>query len=136
MLDASAVVALLTDHGEAGRWVVAELEGVRSLHGPSLLGFEVANVLRRLELRGALTTAEATQARGDFEDLPIEAWPYEVLAARCWELRANLTAYDAAYVAVAERVGGHVLTLDQRLARAPGPACPINAFAGPAPPGG
>lgn len=124
--DASVVVAALVDSGPAGTWAARQL-GERHLAAPSLLPWEAANVLRRLELVARLQPTEAAQAHQDLLELPIELWPYEALAARCRELRANATAYDAGYVALAELLGTPLLTLDLRLLAVPGVRCEIRS---------
>lgn len=121
--DSSAVVALLLEL-EHGPRVAEALDGV-ALLAPALVLFEVTNVLRRQALRGAVSGEEARRAHLDLLALRIELWPYPELAARCWELRDNLTIYDASYVAVAELAGATLVTLDVRLAGAPGLRCPI-----------
>lgn len=123
--DASALVALLLDEGRDGRWVADALAD-RALLAPALLPFECANIVRRHELAGLITQDTAAQAHRDLVDLSVELWPYEVLAARVWTLRANLSVYDASYVAVAEAAGTDLVTLDGRLARAPGTHCRIR----------
>lgn len=122
--DASALVAALVDGGPAGEWASAQLAGV-DLAAPHLAPFEVANILRRHELAGLITGDQSSQAHVDLIDLAIELWPYELLAERAWELRANLSLYDAAYVALAERLGGSLVTLDRRIAGAPGLRCDV-----------
>ena len=122
--DASAVVALLVEEA-AGAWVADELRGER-LIAPALLPFEVANVLRRLELAGDLSMAEATLAHDDLLGLPVDLVPHRHLASRAWALRHNLTAYDAAYVSLAEVFDVALITLDHRLANAPGVGCEIR----------
>jgi len=122
--DASAVVALLLDAGPDGRWVTEALRGA-DLAAPSLITFESANIIRRHELAGIVHADQAAQAHVDLLDLAIEHWPYALLAARAWELRRNLTAYDASYVALAELLGGTLVTLDRRIAGAPGLQCAI-----------
>jgi predicted nucleic acid-binding protein len=124
--DASALVAVLVDGGEAGTWAAGQFVGV-DLLAPGLVVFEVANVLRRHELAAFVSADQAAQAHRDLLDLPIDLWPYELLAARAWELRANLSIYDAAYVALAEQTGATLVTLDVRIGRAPGVACPVAA---------
>jgi predicted nucleic acid-binding protein len=124
--DASALVALLVDDGPAGDWATGHLAGA-DLVAPQIAPFEVANILRRHELAGILRADQAAAAHADLLDLTVELWPYELLARRAWELRANLTVYDAAYVAVAERVGATLVTLDRRIAGSPGVGCPIAA---------
>jgi predicted nucleic acid-binding protein len=88
--------------------------------------FECSNIIRRHELGGLVTADQAVQAHTDLVDLPIDLWPYEVLAARIWQLRLNLTSYDAAYVALAEALGLPLVTLDQRIQRAPGITCTVD----------
>jgi predicted nucleic acid-binding protein len=122
--DASALVALLVDGGSDGRWATTELVGA-DLIAPALVEFEVANILRRHELAGLVSPDYAAQAHADLQDLAIELWPYELLASRAWRLRENLSIYDAAYVAVAEATSAILVTLDRRIARAPGVQCPV-----------
>jgi len=122
--DASALVALLLDGGPDGRWVTRTLTGA-DLAAPSLVMFECANVIRRHQLAGLVGADQAEQAHADLLDLPIEEWPYPVLAARAWELRTNLSSYDASYVAVAEFLGATLVTLDRRIARAPDLRCSV-----------
>lgn len=122
--DASALVALLLDSGADGRWATRALTGV-SLVAPALLAFEAANVIRRSELAGTVSADQASQAHADLVALAIEYWPYELLLPRVWELRHNLSSYDAGYVALAEMIGASLVTLDRRIARAPGVRCAI-----------
>ncbi|HLI32742.1 MAG TPA: type II toxin-antitoxin system VapC family toxin [Solirubrobacteraceae bacterium] len=123
--DASALVAALLDDGGAGGFVAGEL--MRSaIAAPALCPFETANIIRRLERSGEIGADVAAQAIADLLDLPIEWWPFHLLSERVWELRANLTSYDASYVALAELLDAPLLTLDQRIARAPGPRCELR----------
>jgi predicted nucleic acid-binding protein len=124
VLDSSALAALLVDGGELGEWVAANVAGT-VIAGPHLLVFETANVVRRQLLAGAIDHSTASLAHIDLVALPLRLWPYSVLAERVWELRESLSAYDASYVALAELLGGPVVTLDRRLARAHGPRCPV-----------
>ena len=115
VVDASALVALLLDNGFAGEWVAEQLRG-RAIAAPHLVTFETANIIRR-HLAAKLVTPDAARNANRFlRDLQIELWPYEPLAERSWELRSNLTTYDAAYVALAELLSAPVITLDKRLA--------------------
>jgi predicted nucleic acid-binding protein len=123
--DASALTALLIDGGPDGTWVAAAFAGA-DLAAPTLVGFETANILRRHELAGLITADQAAQAHGDLLDLAIEHWPYELLATRAWQLRQNLSIYDAGYVALAELLGATLVTLDRRIGAAPGPRCAIS----------
>ncbi|MEA2222286.1 MAG: hypothetical protein QOH83_662 [Solirubrobacteraceae bacterium] len=122
--DASALVALLLDGGPDGRWVTDALGGA-DLAAPSLVGFEAANIIRRHELAGLVSADQAAQAHADLLALAIEHWPYELLAARAWELRQNLSIYDAGYVALAELTDATLVTLDRRISGAPGLRCTV-----------
>ncbi len=86
---------------------------------------EASNILRRLEQRADISRIEATAAHADLPRLELELFPFSPFAERIWALRANLTSYDAWYVAVAEALGWPLLTLDRRLSRARGPTCEI-----------
>ncbi len=125
VVDSSALVALLIDGGATGEWVAAVLED-RAVAAPELVMSEVANILRRQQLAGRLESLEATLAHQDLQALPLQLWPYLPLAGRAWELRETVTIYDASYVALAERLDGDLVTLDERLGRATGPRCPIR----------
>jgi predicted nucleic acid-binding protein len=122
--DASALVALLLDGGPDGQWVTDAL-GEAHLAAPSLVGFETANIIRRHELAGLVSGDQAAQAHGDLLALTIEHWPYELLATRAWELRQNLSIYDAGYVALAELMDATLVTLDHRISGAPGLRCTV-----------
>lgn len=122
--DSSALTALLLDGGPDGRWVTHALTGA-DMAAPSLIGFETANIVRRHELAGLISADQAAQAHADLLDLAIEHWPHEILAARAWQLRLNLSIYDASYVALAELLGATLITLDRRISRAPGVRCAV-----------
>ena len=124
MFDGSTLVAAMVDSGRDGRWAESLL-AADALVGPELLLVETANILRRLERARMLSTLEATSAHRDVRRLSVELFPFEPFAERIWALRHNLTAYDAWYVAVAEFVGGRLVTLGGHLARAAGPRCEI-----------
>jgi predicted nucleic acid-binding protein len=125
VIDASALVHLLADD-EVGEWVREEIDGL-DLHAPELVMFETANVLRQHERDGVLSPDMAALALADLLALPIELCSFAPLAERVWELRHNLSAYDAAYVALAEFGEVGLITLDRRLANAPGVRCTIVA---------
>lgn len=91
-----------------------------TLHAPHLLAVEVAQVVRRYMARGEVGEERGAQAIGDLADLDVAHHPHEPLLPAMWRLRANLTAYDAAYVSLAEVLDAPLLTLDAGLARAPG----------------
>jgi predicted nucleic acid-binding protein len=84
---------------------------------------EAANILRRSAAAGAISTQQASLAHADLLDLRVELFPYAPFAGRIWELRENVTCYDAWYVAIAEGLNAPLATLDARLANAPGPHC-------------
>ena len=101
VVDASMVVAGLTDSGADGRWAESLLAG-DSLAAPHLMPVEVANILRRAALAGDISADVASLAHADLLDLRVEFFPYQPCAARVWELRENVACYDGWYVAVAE----------------------------------
>ena len=123
--DAPVVVALLLDAGPHGAWATSALADA-SLAAPNLVMFEASNVIRRHELAGLVSADLAAQAHADLLDLPIEFWPFELLASRVWQLRANLSSYDASYVALAELIEASLVTLDSRISRAPGLKCEVR----------
>jgi predicted nucleic acid-binding protein len=122
VVDASVLVAATTDAGPEGAWCERVLED-GPLAAPHLALVEAANILRRLELGHTLTALEAAFAHRDLLLLEIDLLPYAPFAPRVWELRANVTSYDAWYVAIAEALGLPLATLDRRLASASGPTC-------------
>jgi predicted nucleic acid-binding protein len=122
VVDSSAVVAALVDGGGDGSWA---RQGLRSntLAVPTHLHVEVSNVLRRGVLSGRLGPEVAALAHRDLVQLPVTSFPFEPLAARVWELHSTVTAYDAAFVALAEELDAPLWTLDRKLAGASGPRC-------------
>jgi predicted nucleic acid-binding protein len=115
---------MLLDAGPAGRWSTACIRGA-SLSAPSLVFFEAANIIRRHESASLISQDQASQAHSDLRELPIDLWPYELLAERCWQLRNNLTVYDASYAALAELLGAPLVTLDRKIAGAPSLMCAV-----------
>jgi predicted nucleic acid-binding protein len=122
VVDASFVVAALADAGPDGRWAEA-MVAAEQLAAPHLVMVEATNILRRTVLAGELSAADAGMAHLDLVRLRVELFSYSPFATRVWELRENLTAYDAWYVAVAERLQAPLATLDRRLIAGPGPTC-------------
>lgn len=122
VVDASVVVAALLDEGPAGVWA-AETMRDRFLVGPAHLPVEVASALRRLAASGAVSADVAALAHADVLALRVQAYPYAPFGERVWALRSVASAYDAAYVALAETLDAPLATLDARLARTPGVAC-------------
>jgi predicted nucleic acid-binding protein len=118
--DASAVIELLT-RSERGLRVESRLLGDSvSLHAPALLDLEVAQVLRRYAARGDVSAHWARTAIGLMMTFPVTRYVHEPLLARIWELRENVTAYDAAYVALAEALRAPIVTCDARLGKVKG----------------
>jgi predicted nucleic acid-binding protein len=122
VVDSSVLVAALVDVGPDGIW--AENVLVRgSLHAPELARAEATNILRRLERAKLITTPEANGAQDDLMQLDIDLFTFEPFADRIWELRHNVTSYDAWYVAIAEALKLPLATLDKPLSRSSGVAC-------------
>ena len=126
-VDASVVAVALADDGPDGDQARARLRGER-LTAPELVDLEVTSVWRRQVRDGAMDARRATLALADLTALPLRRAPHRALLARCWELRGNLTVYDASYVALAEALEVTLLTGDGRLARASGPRCHIEVL--------
>ena len=122
VIDASLVVSALVDSGRTGTWAESVL-AAEPLSAPHLMPVEAANILRRAAMAGNISADAASMAHADLLDLRVELFPYAPFAARVWELRENVTSYDAWYIALAESLESKVATLDLRLARAPGPRC-------------
>jgi len=127
VVDTSAVLNILV-----GRPAIPGLAGrIRSdgdLHAPHLLDVEFQHALWRLARSGAISDDRAADGRTDFADLAIVRYPHVSLSDRMWELRHNMTAYDAAFVALAEVLGVPLVTCDARLARAPGHQAVVEVF--------
>jgi len=125
VVDASVVVTALADDGPDGDQARERLRGER-LAAPHLIDFEVTSAWRRMASAGDLDGRRAELAIADLRALRVDRVPHGRLLERCWELRANLTIYDGAYVALAEILDSVLLTTDSRLARAPGIRCTIE----------
>ena len=122
VVDASVLVAAATDAGREGTWAEQVLaEG--NIVAPHLVLVEATNILRRLEASRILDESEAALAREDVLSLDLALVPFGPFAERVWELRRDVTSYDAWYVAVAEALRLPLATLDRRLSRASGPVC-------------
>jgi predicted nucleic acid-binding protein len=121
IIDASAVVELLLGRPAAASIERAVSEHGYELHAPQLVDVEVLSALRRLVATGEATVVRADEAVQDLLDLSIERYAHDFLVPRVWELRDNFSAYDATYLALAERIterGAPILTADARFARA------------------
>lgn len=121
VIDASAAVLGLLNDGDARASLAEE-----AVVCPHLADSEVAHVLRSQDLRGAVELSAAERALGVWARLGLQRIGVAGLLVRIWQLRDNLSAYDATYVAVAEAFEVPLVTADARLARAPGPRCPIT----------
>jgi predicted nucleic acid-binding protein len=120
VVDASAVIEVLLRTPIAAALERRLFDAAETLHAPHLLDIEVAQVVRRYAQAGEISDKRGSEALTDLADLPLQRYPHDVLLPRVWELRRNLTAYDAVYVALAEALDVPLLTRDRRLAAAPG----------------
>jgi predicted nucleic acid-binding protein len=128
VLDASAAVDWLLQTS-AGQSIEKRIYSRNeTLHAPHLLDLEVTQVLRRLALQGVVSVRRADEAVRDLIDLRITRYPHFVLLPRIWRLRHNFSAYDAAYIVLAEKLGTALVTRDARLAFASGHAAPVELF--------
>jgi len=120
VLDASAAIEWLL-RTPAGIGLDARLfSDADTLHAPHLLDIEVAQVLRRYVRTRVITAQRAEEALEDLLDLSLTRYPHDVMLGRVWQLRDNLTAYDAAYVALAEALDASLITCDRKLRSASG----------------
>ena len=118
VLDTSAILeALAAQDPTPG--LIERLAGDGDLHGPHLIDTEVLHALRRMCNSGEISDERAADARSDFAELALVRYAHEPLNDRVWELRHNLTAYDATFVALAEVLDAPLITCDARLASAP-----------------
>ena len=129
VIDASAEVAVLLNIGP-------DVEGIRNriarpdetLHVPHLFEIEVLHALRGLSLRGTISPKRASLALSRLDDTRFERYPHKPLVGRIWELRENFTAYDAAYVVLAEALDAPLVTTDAKLAQAPGIRATVEVY--------
>ena len=127
VVDASVVAPAVADGGEDGRHYRQRLRAEQPV-APDLLRVEVLSVLRRQHHLGGLDAEEVEAAVEDLLDLDLVVYPTGPLLRRAWELRNNVTAYDACYVALAEALECTLLTADARLSRAAGVTCDIEVI--------
>lgn len=128
VLDASAAVdwLLQTSAGQSiERRIYSRNE---TLHAPQLLDLEATQVLRRLSLQRVVSAHRADEAVRDLLDLRVTRYPHLVLLPRIWQLRHNFSAYDAAYVVLAEKLGATLVTRDARLATVTGHVALVELF--------
>ena len=127
VLDASGAIELLL-YTTRGKGLAAVLENESDIvHVPHLIDLEIAHVLRRCVINGALDRQAGSRALRRWRELDVERYPHEPLLDRIWQLRANVSAYDAVYVALAETLSDVLVTGDRRLARVPGLGVAIEA---------
>ena len=129
MADTSAVLEALAA-SEPAPGLLERLSADGDLHAPHLIDTELLRALRRMGIREEISADRAADARGDFAELALVRYPHEPLNDRMWELRHNLTAYDATFVALAEALTAPLITCDARLASAPGHHARIELFGG------
>ena len=127
VVDASVLATALADDGLDGDTAREHLR-TQELVAPELIDLEVVSVLRRQLSLAKLDRRRTRLALDDLFDLPMLRAPHRPLLGRCWELRDNLSVYDAAYVALAEALGTRLLTADARLAKAPGLKCTVEVL--------
>lgn len=128
VVDASVLANALADDGSDGTAARARLAGDGDLAAPDLVDVETVAVLRKRWMAGDLSRNRFSTAIDDLEDLDMSRYPTLPLMRRAFELRNNVTVYDAVYVALAERLDWVLITADQRLASAPGVSCPVEVL--------
>jgi predicted nucleic acid-binding protein len=120
VLDASVALELVLRSPRSQSVAARIANPGETLHAPHVIDLEVAQVLRRFVRAGTLPERRAAKALDDFRDLPVVRYAHALLLDRVWELRENTTAYDAAYLALAEALNAPLLTVDRRLQGVPG----------------
>ncbi len=128
VVDTSAVLEALAARTPAPG-LVERLAQDGDLHGPHLIDTEVLHALRRMSIGRQISDERAADARSDFAELALVRYPHQPLSNRVWELRHNLTAYDATFVALAEALAVPLVTCDARVASASGHTAHIELFA-------
>jgi predicted nucleic acid-binding protein len=128
VVDASVLANVVGDDGPDGHQARQVVRAAGELAAPDLVDVETVAVLRKRWLAGSIADARFAAAVSDLEDMELDRYPVLRFMRRAWELRANVTPYDAAYVALAEVLGCELWTADRRLAKAPGPACAIRVL--------
>lgn len=128
VVDASILANALADDGADGRAARVRLTAGDDLAAPDLVDVETVAVLRKRWIAGGLSPKRFSVAIDDLEDVDLVRYPALPLMRRSYELRENVTAYDAVYVALAERLGCPLVTADLRLASSPGVTCPVEVL--------
>ena len=128
VVDASSLVEQLLDTPKGLRLHQRCLVEGESLHAPHLVDLEITHVLRRYVQRDLLSLSRADQALEDLLEFPLTRYAHDLFLPRIWELRENMTPYDAAYVALAESLEAPLVTCDARLGHSPGHSVDIEVF--------
>jgi predicted nucleic acid-binding protein len=128
VVDASAAVTMFLNLGPNAGRVRDRLRQTEEVHIPHLFDVEVLHVLRRYSLHGDVTGKQSRLILSLLHEMKAVRYPHAPLAARIWELRENLTAYDATYVALAEVLDAPLVTMDVRLAQAPGIRAEVELY--------
>ena len=128
VIDASVLANVVGDDGSDGRRARLEFRNAGDVAAPDLADVETVAVLRKRWIAGTVSDQRFAAAVEDLEQLEIDRYPALRFMRRAYELRANVTVYDAAYVALAETLACELLTADQRLATASGPRCTIRVL--------
>lgn len=126
VVDASILANVVGDDGADGRRARTEVRAAREIAAPDLVDVETVAVLRKRWVASAISDRRFASAIDDLEAIDVDRYPTLPLVRRSYELRANVTAYDAVYVALAEALDCDLVTGDRRLANAPGPRCVIR----------
>ncbi|MBD0253615.1 MAG: type II toxin-antitoxin system VapC family toxin [Rubrobacter sp.] len=129
VLDASAVIAVLVGQGQVAELIRQKIEiPDQSLHVPHVMDLEVLHALRRQILLGTLSRERSSEALDDLKNITFVRYPHATFVDRIWSLKDNLTAYDAAYIALAEALDAPLVTMDANLARAPGSRAVVEVY--------
>ena len=128
VLDASGAVELLLNTASGKRLAARLAGGAEVVHVPHLIDLEIAQVLRRYVLQGTLGERSGSLALRHWSDLDVERYPHKPFLDRIWRLRANTTAYDAVYLALAETLSEVLVTGDRKLVGVPGVKVAVEAM--------
>lgn len=118
VVDASAILEVLLQTPAAQRVSRLLFQAGETLHAPHLIDLEIAQVLRRYVRSAVISPERGSEALADLADFPLTRYPHSILLTRIWQMRNRLTAYDAAYVALAEALDARLVTRDRALAKA------------------